>query len=219
MDALTLDHLRREAEVQLMGRPDGEPLDALSVTLIRLGLAVTVTSLDPGAINAAIDSAFDAGASPAQVQEVIALVSGLGVHSLMISAVPVLDAARARGLIASGDGLTEIEQALWTAHVGDDPFWVGFEAETPGFLHALLKLSPDLFTGFFAYCAIPWTSGTVRARTKELVAMAVDATPTHRFLPGFRVHLRNSLSLGAGRVAVMMTLDLAAAAAPHRGTR
>jgi alkylhydroperoxidase/carboxymuconolactone decarboxylase family protein YurZ len=219
MNALTLEDMSREAEARMKDVPDGEPLDALSEALIRLGLAVAVTSLDRGAIDAAIERAFDAGASPAQVQEVIALVSGLGVHSLMMSAVSVLEAARQRGLIETDDRFTENEQALWDNHVGDDPFWIGFEAETPGFLHALLTLSPDLFSGFFDYCAIPWKSGTVHARTKELIAMAVDATPTHRFLPGFRVHLRNALSLGAGPVAVMATLDIAAAAPPHRGTR
>jgi alkylhydroperoxidase/carboxymuconolactone decarboxylase family protein YurZ len=210
--------MRREAEARMKDAPDGEPLDALSEALVRLGLAVAVTSLDRDAIDAAIGGAFDAGASPAQVQEVIALVSGLGVHSLMMSAVSVLEAARTRGLIETDDRLTESEHDLWNYHVGDDPFWIGFEAETPGFLDALLKLSPDLFTGFFAYCAIPWKSGAVRARTKELIAMAVDATPMHRFLPGFKVHLQNALSLGAGRVAVKEVLALAAAAPPHQGT-
>jgi alkylhydroperoxidase/carboxymuconolactone decarboxylase family protein YurZ len=219
MDPVTLNDIRREAEARITDIADGAPLDALSAALIRLGLAVSVTSLDRSLIDVTIASAFDAEASSAQVQEVIALVSGLGVHSLMTSAVSVLESARTRGLIANDHHLTEAEQALWSTHVGDDPFWIGFEAETPGFLHALLKLSPDQFKAFFDYCAIPWKSGTVRARTKELIAMAVDATPTHRFLPGFRVHLRNALSLGAGRVAVMTALDLAAAAPPHRGTR
>jgi alkylhydroperoxidase/carboxymuconolactone decarboxylase family protein YurZ len=218
MDPVTLDDIRREAEARMTDIAEGEPLDTLSAALIRLGLAVSVTSLDRSAIDVTIASALDAEASPAQVQEVIALVSGLGVHSLMTSAVSVLESARTRGLIANDDDLTEAEQALWDTHVGDDPFWIGFEAETPGFLHALLKLSPDQFRGFFDYCAIPWKSGTVRARTKELIAMAVDASPTHRFLPGFRVHLHNALSLGAGRAAVMATLDLAANAPLHRGT-
>jgi alkylhydroperoxidase/carboxymuconolactone decarboxylase family protein YurZ len=218
MSELTLEDIGREAEALMKDVPEGEPLDALSEALVRLGLAVAVTSLDRDAIDSSIGGAFDAGASPAQVQEVIALVSGLGVHSLMMSAVSVLEAARTRGLIETDDRLTEVEAAFWNLHVGDDPFWIGFEAEAPGFLHALLKLSPDLFSGFFAYCAIPWKSGTVRARTKELIAMAVDATPTHRFLPGFRVHLQNALSLGAGRVAVKEVLALAAAAPLHQGT-
>src|SRR3546814_8188427 len=98
----------------------------------------------------------------------------------MISAVVVLEEARLRGLIAVDDTLNAERQALWDARVGDDPFWIDFEREMPGFLKAMLILSPDIFTGFFDYCAIPWKSGAVPARVKELIAMASDATPAHR---------------------------------------
>jgi alkylhydroperoxidase/carboxymuconolactone decarboxylase family protein YurZ len=57
----------------------------------------------------------------------------------------------------------------------------------------------------------------VRARTKELVALACDASPTHRFRPGFRVHLKNAILLGVGRRAIEQTLDIAAAAPGHGG--
>ena len=148
----------------------------------------------------------------------IALVSGLGVHSLMISAVIVLEEAQRRGLAPGGDMLDAERQALWDARVGDDPFWTNFEREMPGFLKAILILSPDIFTGFFDYCAIPWKSGTVPARVKELIAMASDATPAHRFGPGFRVHLGNAIKLGCGRAEILEALNLAAAAPPHCGT-
>jgi alkylhydroperoxidase/carboxymuconolactone decarboxylase family protein YurZ len=55
--------------------------------------------------------------------------------------------------------------------------------------------------------------------TKELIAMAVDATPTHRFAPGFRLHLANALQLGASRGEVEHSLDIAAAAPAHSGVR
>ena len=75
-----------------------------------------------------------------------------------------------------------------------------------------------IFIGFFEYCAIPWRSGTVRARIKELAALACDAAPSHRFRPGFRVHLKNAIALGVGRHAILQALDIAAAAPEHRGT-
>src|SRR3546814_20730963 len=85
----------------------------------------------------------------------------------MISAVVVLEEARLRGLIAVDDTLNAERQALWDARVGDDPFWIDFEREMPGFLKAMLILSPDIFTGFFDYCAIPWKSGAVPASSEE----------------------------------------------------
>ena len=218
MNPISITDLRAEAETLTAGLADGEALDTLSAALVALAVAVSVTSLDRARINDAIRAAMGAGATIAQVQEIIALVSGLGVHSLMVSSVAVLDEAAKRRL-ADPDAPRDSErQRLWEKHVGGNPFWLGFSEELPGFLDAMLRLSPEIFVGFFDYCAIPWRSGTVRARVKELAALACDAAPSHRFRPGFRVHLKNAIKLGVGRVAIFQALDIAAAAPEHRGT-
>lgn len=209
--------LREQAITTVAALPEGEGLDTLSRTLIELGLAVSVTALDRQALAERIDSAFSAGASLDQVEEIIALVSGLGVHSLMVSQAMVLGAADRCGLIDADAPLDAERQALWEKYVGDDPFWVGFEHENPGFLSAMLRLQPALFTAFFDYCAVPWKIGSVRARTKELVAIACDIAPTHAFGPGFRLHLRNAIALGATRRQIMETLDIAAGAPGNPG--
>ena len=218
MTDISIADLREEADVLTAPIPDGAPLDPLGAALVTLAVSASVTTLDRSAVAAAITQCFGAGASPAQVQEILALTSGLGVHTLMVTARDVLEAASARGLIDAEAPLDADRQALWDRHVGTDPFWTGFSAELPGFLEAMLRLSPDMFTGFFDYCAIPWRSGTVRARIKELAAMACDAAPSHRFRPGFRVHLKNAIALGIGRMAILQALDIAAAAPEHRGT-
>jgi len=218
-DALSLAELRAIALDATASIQDGEPLDPLTVEFIALGVRASVTTLDRRATERAIEQALAKGATIAQVQEVIALVSGLGVHSLMISTASLLSRAKQRHLKEAVEPLDERRQALWQRYVGDDPYWLGFEREVPGFVEALLRLSPDGFVAFFDYCAVPWKSGSVRARNKELIAMACDATPSHRFLPGFKVHLRNALGLGVGRAAILETLDIAGAAPLHEGTR
>ena len=218
MNAISITDLRAEAVTLTADLPNGEQLDALDAALVALAVSVSVTALDRDALNVAIAAAMDTGASVAQIQEIIALVSGLGVHSLMVSAVAVLDEAAKRGLVDPGAPLDSERQQLWNKHVGGDPFWQGFSEELPGFLDAMLRLSPEIFVGFFDYCAIPWRSGTVRARVKELAALACDAAPSHRFRPGFRVHLKNAIKLGTGRAAIFQALDIAAAAPEHRGT-
>lgn len=215
---LTIADLRTEAEKFLIQSPEGDSLDPFSHALIDLGVKAAVTSLDIASLDDAIATALDAGATRQQVQEIIALVSGLGVHSLMTSARRLLEKTAATDDSLRGP-LSAEQQALWTRYIGDDSYWISFEEEVPGFLDALLRLSPDLFRSFHDYCAIPWKSGTVPARIKELAAMAADATQTHRFLPGMRLHLRNALKLGAGRKAVVETLDIAAAAPGHGGVR
>lgn len=218
MNQLSLAALRAHAD-QILPACGGEPgLDSHARALVALGVAASVTSLDRAAIAATIDAAFDAGASLSQVEEIIALVSGLGVHSLMVSQALLLETAHTRDLLDAQAPLSAEAEALWQRHVGDDPFWDGFERENPGFLQAMLRLSPDLFAAFFAYCAVPWKSGTVRAKIKELAAMACDAAPDHRFAPGFRLHLANAIALGASRAEVFDALDIAAAAPEHNGT-
>lgn len=218
MNSISISDLRAEAEARTEGLPDGEPLDELAAALVELAVCISVTSLDRAATEGAIARAFEAGASIGQVQEVVALVSGLGVHSLMASATAVLEEAARRGLADPGAPLDPESQRLWDEYVGNDPFWASFSDELPGFLEAMLRLSPDIFIGFFDWCAIPWRSGTVRARVKELAALACDATPSHRFRPGFRMHLKNVIKLGVGRAALFQALDIAAAAPEHRGT-
>lgn len=214
---LTVDDVRDEAEALIANAADGDPLDPVARALIDLAVKASVTSLDVPAFEAAMAAALDAGASAVQVQEIISLVSGLGVHSLMVSARRLVELAVARGDAALAGPLDPAQQALWDRYVGDDPYWTAFEADVPGFLDALLRLSPEQFRGFHDYCAIPWKTGSVRALTKELAALATDAAPTHRYMPGFRMHLRNALKLGAGRTAVRETLAIAAAAPVHPG--
>lgn len=212
MKSMALADLYALAAAALGHVQDGEPLGPTDAALIRLGVAVSVTALNHDAVAATIADAMSAGATSDQVQEVASLVSGLGVHSLMATAVQIV---RAAGLESSP--LSAEQQALWDKHIGHDPFWATFEAEMPGFLDAMLRLSSDQFSAFFDYCAVPWRSGWVRAMVKELIAMACDATPAHRFGPGFRLHLGNAIKLGAGRRAVHETLAIAAAAPLHDG--
>lgn len=219
MMGISVADLRAIAEERCTDIDIGEPLEPLQSALIALAVSTSVTLLDRKEIESAIALAFDVGATVEQVQEIVALASGLGVHSLMASVVPILDEARRRGLIDSNEQLDPERQALWDKHVGSDPFWNAFSDELPGFLIAMLRLSPDIFVGFFEYCAIPWKTRTVRAWIKELAAMACDATPSHRFGPGFRVHLANAIKLGVGRKAIAQTLDIAASAPIHQGYR
>ena len=218
MDMIGIDELGTLARDKTAKLAAGESLGPLERALIELGVAVSVTSLDRSAIDQAIVAALEAGANAGQLQEIVSLVSGLGVHSLMATATAIVRAAADRGQDFS-QPLDMTQQCLWNLYVGDDAYWTEFDKAVPGFLDALVRLSPDQFEAFFIYCAVPWKSGSVRARTKELAALACDATPAHRFLPGFLLHLDNAIAVGVGRRAIMETLEIAASAPPHQGMR
>lgn len=210
--------LRLLAQQRLATVEAGGSLDSLERSLVALGIASSVTSLDEVAVERAIGDAFAAGASVAQVQEIVTLVSALGVHSLMATAATIARLAADHGKALATD-LDERQSALWQRLVGDDPYWMGFRTAMPGFLEALIRLSPAQFEAFFSYCQLPWIERAVRARTKELVALACDATPAHRFKPGFVLHLENAIALGVGRRSIIEVIDMASAAPMHEGFR
>lgn len=216
MADVMIETLNELAQRRLESVDEGAALSPLEQSLIAVGLAASVFSLDAAAIERTMSGAFAAGATVEQVQEIVTLVSALGVHSLMATSVTIVRLAVAHGWIRQ-EKLDDRQTRLWAKFVGDDPYWATFRNAMPGFLESLIRLSPDQFEAFFTYCQLPWKTSAVRARTKELVALACDATPAHRFVPGFLLHLENAILIGVGRGAILETLRMAANASTHRG--
>jgi alkylhydroperoxidase/carboxymuconolactone decarboxylase family protein YurZ len=215
--AASVDDARAASLALLEGVADGEPLDDITTALIELGVRITATTLDLDGARAAAARALDSGASADEVHEVLVLVSAIGVHTLMAGSRMVLELLDGRGDAAAVAPRDERRARLWAERVGDSGFWAALDAETPGFLRALLQLSPDAFEAYFDYCAVPWRTGALSPLRKELISLATDATASHRFLPGLRLHTVAALRYGAGARQVRGALDIAAAAPRHEG--
>lgn len=212
-----LAQVREQAEMLLDGVEEGDRLDAVSAALIGLAIHASVLALDSEGTREYSRRALDAGAGPEQIAETLMLTAALGVHTLMQGSRDVAAVLRERGEANLDGPLDQERTELWERYVGEDPYWVSFEEHVPGFLEALLRQSPDSFRAFFEVCAVPWRTGTVPARTKELIALATDAMPAHRYLPGLRLHLLGAVRSGAGRLAIKEAIEIGAAAPAHRG--
>jgi len=219
MSMLTLDEIHAEVSRRLAEHPDGDALDARTAALIAFSVRASVSTLDLESCEPFIQEALRAGANSDQLHEALVLVSGLGVHSLMEGSARLARLAAEQGPEARAPELNDHQRRLWQTYVGDNPYWQGMEAQWPGFMEGLLRMSPEAFEAFFLYCAVPWRSKSLTPLTKELISIAVDASTTHRYLPGLRLHLANALKLGAGRKAIMETLEIAARAPAHKGVR
>ncbi|WP_185267512.1 carboxymuconolactone decarboxylase family protein [Halopseudomonas xiamenensis] len=215
--ALTLDSIHRVVQEIVKDVKEGEPLSELDAVLVGLAVRASPSALDVVGVDKYVRLALDAGATSAQVHETLVLVSGLGVHTLMAGSPIVASVLLERNDPLMLEPFDSQRQKLWSTYIGNDPFWNSMEREVPGFLESLLRQSPDAFEAFFQYCAVPWKTAALRAYIKELISLAVDASPTHRFLPGLRLHLANALQLGVGRKAILQTLAIAAAAPAHEG--
>jgi alkylhydroperoxidase/carboxymuconolactone decarboxylase family protein YurZ len=216
---VSCEDIRKEVTQRLAKHADGDSLDEQTAALVAFSVRASVTTLDLESCEPYIQDALRAGATSDQLHEALVLVSGLGVHSLMQGSARLARLAAEQDPQASAAQLTDEQRRLWQAHVGDSPYWQGMEAQVPGFLDGLLRMSPAAFEAFFVYCAVPWRSKKLTPLVKELISIAVDASATHRYLPGLRLHLANALKLGAGRRAILQALDIAAQAPEHRGVR
>jgi alkylhydroperoxidase/carboxymuconolactone decarboxylase family protein YurZ len=207
---IDLAALRAEAEKLLAQAPPGQPLSPLDRALVQYAICSCVTILDLAGARRHAAAALDLGGTPAQLHEVLALASGLGAHTLMEGSRDLADLVVSRGGdLPLVDGPRE---ELRDRLLGAGTYWEVFEKHVPGFLDALLRLSPEAFEGFISYGSIPARTRQLPMLLKEVIAIAVDALPNHRYLPGLGFHVVNALRLGAGRAEVLEAIDLAAAA-------
>lgn len=206
--AADLADIRAQAEALLGDAPDEPALAPATAALIDYAVATATTALDAGAIRRATAGALEAGLDAEVLVEVLLLVSALGMHTLHEGVIelrrhvepPATDTA-----------------ALRASHEGRTRYWERFERELPGFLDGLARWSPTGYAAFLAYCAAPVRDGALGRLERELVWLAVDATPTHRYVPGLRFHVGCAVRLGASRAQVLGALDRAARGPLHTG--
>jgi alkylhydroperoxidase/carboxymuconolactone decarboxylase family protein YurZ len=88
-----------------------------------------------------------------------------------------------------------------------NPFWDG-----------LLSLDDEFFDAYLRFSSVPWKTGTLEPKIKELIYVAIDASTTHLYEPGLRQHIRNAIKYGATRQEVMEVLELVSVLGIHACT-
>ena len=92
----------------------------------------------------------------------------------------------------------EAERGYWS------PFWGD-----------LLDASPEFFEAFLNFSAVPWRSGPLDPKTKELIYIAINVATTHLYEPGLRVHIRNALKYGASEQEIFEVFQLVSVMGMH----
>lgn len=102
---------------------------------------------------------------------------------------------------------TELRDEFLNARGYWNEFWDG-----------LLKLDPEFFKAYLDFSSVPWKSGTLEPKFKELIYIAIDASTTHLYEPGLRQHIRNALKHGATKDEIMEVLELTSVLGIHTCT-
>lgn len=82
----------------------------------------------------------------------------------------------------------------------------------------LLQLDPDFFEAYLHFSAVPWRNGVLGPKIRELIYIAIDASTTHLYEPGLRLHIRNALGYGATKEEIMEVLELVSVLGIHTCT-
>jgi alkylhydroperoxidase/carboxymuconolactone decarboxylase family protein YurZ len=104
--------------------------------------------------------------------------------------------------------LTEHQQQLKRDFVEARGYWSPF-------WDGLLTLDADFFEAYLNFSAVPWRTGVLEPKVKELIYTAIDAATTHLYEPGLRVHIRNALRYGATKEEIMEVLELVSVLGIH----
>lgn len=155
-----------------------------------------------------VRAALGLGATPAEIMEVIELTSTLGIHACNVGVPVLLEVLAESGRERPPEEFTGRQEELKADFVANRGYW----DET---WDGLLRLDPDLFDAYSEFSAVPWRTGTIEPKYKELVYVAFDAAATHLYVPGLKIHMRNALRLGASTAEVMEVLEIVSVIGIH----
>lgn len=188
------------------------PLEPKVKELVYIAIDAATTHLFEPGIRVHVRNALDRGATVEEVMEVLELTSVLGIHTCTVGVPILLEELAALGLeTGSTRELGEREQALKDEFVRVRGYWSEL-------WDGVLRLDADFFEAYFAFSAVPWQHGVLTPKVRELIYIAIDASTTHLFEPGIRIHIRNALQHGATAAEIMEVLELTSVLGIHTCT-
>jgi len=179
----------------------GEHLDPKTRAFVQVTLNAALTHRDAAGLRRAITAALDAGATEEELVEVLFVTVTLAVHGMNIDV--LTEVLEEEGGRAGPVEWTPRQVAIREEYTTARGYWATF-------LDPTLELTPDFLEAYLAFSAAPARVGVLDAKTRELIYLAFDTSPTHLHHAGMRVHIRNALRLGAtpAELAEVMALSV-----------
>lgn len=173
--------------------------------------AATTHLYEPG-LRIHIRNALKYGATKEEMMEVLQLTSVLGMHTFTMGLPALTDEFRKAGRGEEVDfPLNERQAALKATFIENRGYWAPFWDE-------LVSLSPDFFETYLRFSSIPWTQGILPPKVKELIYIAIDASTTHLYEPGLRIHIRNAMKYGITKEEIIEVYQLVSVLGMHTCT-
>lgn len=79
----------------------------------------------------------------------------------------------------------------------------------------LLALNPAFLRAYLGMTSLPWLEGVLAPKMKEFIYVAIDASTTHLYLRGLRLHMATALQYGATGEELMGVLQIVSLLGSH----
>jgi|SRR5581483_4681222 len=183
------------------------PLEPKVKELVYIAVDSAATHMFEPGIRQHVRLALGHGATAEEIMEVLELTATLGIHACTVGVPILVEELEAAGRPLSRE-LTERQREVKTEFERTRGYWNEFWDE-------LLLLDAEFFDAYTRFSGVPWTSGVLEPKVKELIYTAFDVAATHLYTPGLRQHIRNALGYGATREEVLEVIELASVIGIH----
>ncbi|WP_233831327.1 carboxymuconolactone decarboxylase family protein [Paraburkholderia sp. ZP32-5] len=183
-------------------------LDDKTRAFIALAADACATQLYAPGVARHIERALSFGATRDELVEVLELISTIGIHTSNVGVPVLLEVLEEEGLRHGAPPLDARREALKAAFEKNRGYW------HPSW-EGLLELDPDLFEAYVEFSSVPWRTGVLSPKVKEFIYCAFDASATHLYVPGLKLHIRNALRYGATAEELMELLEVVSVTGIH----
>ena len=149
------------------------------------------------------------GISVREILETLEITSMVGTCSYALGVPLLMEACQNRGIYLMAGELTERQKELKQAYMDSHNGYWTQEKEN------ILRLDADYFETFTKFENVPWKSGTLTAKEKELLYVAVHAAPVTLHGSELKYHIERALDEGASWQEVAEVFEIVSTLGIH----
>lgn len=187
-------------------------LDSKTKGMIYVAIDASVTQMyTPGLESHMRHGIKDLGITREEMLEVLAITSTVGA-STYLAGIPVLVRVLKRhGEDIPGQELTEQQKKWKEQFLAEQDFW---DSEWDN----ILKLDEEMFTCYSDYIRASLQRNVLNPKTRELICIAVNASPTTLNMERVEQHMEKAFSYGASKNEILEVLEIVSCLGIHSVT-
>ncbi len=176
--------------------------------LIYIAVDANATHMYLPGVRQHVKAALAAGVTGAEIMEVLELTATLGIHAMNIGVPILVRVLQEKGLRATPSPLTERQEQIKSEFTKARGYWHEFWDD-------MLELDPELLAAYTDFSSVPWRTGTLEPKVKELIYIAFDTAATHLYTSGLKAHIENAIGYGATPQEILEVMEIASVLGIH----